>query len=186
MGEIAAELAAAKAEAEQTGKAARCFKDFRYQTLDSWSCQRRVVGKAEQLVDGSGETSANPRFVVTSLERRGLGGTAALRAALLRPRRDGEPDQGVPARPVRRPHLHPNDAGQSTPAVVRFDGLRAAGSAAPDRACRRPGSPRPRRARSASSCSRSARWCASRSAGSRSRWPPATPGSATGPSPTPP
>ena len=49
VGEIAAELAPAKAEAEQTGKAARCFKDFRYQTLDSWSCERRVVGKAEQL-----------------------------------------------------------------------------------------------------------------------------------------
>jgi hypothetical protein len=66
--EIAAELAVAKAEAEQTGKAARCFKDFRYQTLDSWTRPRRVVGKAEQLVDGSGEISANPRFVVTSVQ----------------------------------------------------------------------------------------------------------------------
>ena len=65
--EIAAELALAKAEAEQTGKPARCFSDFRYQTLDSWSCARRVVGKAEQLADGDGATSANPRFVVTSL-----------------------------------------------------------------------------------------------------------------------
>ena len=53
--EIAAELALAKAEAERTGKAARRFKDFRYQTLDSWSCARRVVGKAEQLVEGGGE-----------------------------------------------------------------------------------------------------------------------------------
>ena len=67
VGAIAAELALAKSEAEQTGKAARCFKDFRYQTLDSWSRERRVVGKAEQLVDGSGAPSANPRFVVTSL-----------------------------------------------------------------------------------------------------------------------
>jgi Transposase DDE domain group 1 len=65
--EIAAELAVAKAEAEQTGKPARRFKDFCYQTLDTWSHARRVVGKAEQLVAGSGETSANPRFVVTSL-----------------------------------------------------------------------------------------------------------------------
>jgi len=68
VGEVAAELTAAKAEAEQSGKAARCFKDFRYRTLDSWTCERRVVGKAEQLLDGSGETSANPRFVVTSLK----------------------------------------------------------------------------------------------------------------------
>jgi DDE family transposase len=65
--EIAAELALAKSAAEQTGKPARQFKDFDYQTLDSWSCARRVVGKAEQLAGGSGETSANPRFVVTSL-----------------------------------------------------------------------------------------------------------------------
>jgi len=67
VGEIGAELAAAKAEAAQTGQPARCFKDFRYQTLDSWSCARRVVGKAEQLIAGDGEPSPNPRFVVTSL-----------------------------------------------------------------------------------------------------------------------
>ena len=65
--EIAAELAEAGAAAEETGKAARCFKDFRYQTLDSWSQERRVVGKAEQLVASNGVTSANPHFVVTSL-----------------------------------------------------------------------------------------------------------------------
>ena len=65
--EIAAELELARAVAEETGEAARCFKDFRYQTRDSWTCARRVVGKAEQLVSGSGETSPNPRFVVTSL-----------------------------------------------------------------------------------------------------------------------
>ena len=37
------------------------FKDFRYRTLDSWSRERRVIGKAEHLPRG-----ANPRFVVTS------------------------------------------------------------------------------------------------------------------------
>ena len=68
VGEITAELALARAMAEGTGKAARCFKDFRYRTLDTWSRERRVVGKAEQLADGDdGETSPNPRFVVTSL-----------------------------------------------------------------------------------------------------------------------
>jgi hypothetical protein len=65
--EIAVELDLARAAAEETGKAARCFRDFRYQTLDSWSQERRVVGKAEQLVDGAGEPSPNPRFVVTNL-----------------------------------------------------------------------------------------------------------------------
>jgi Transposase DDE domain group 1 len=67
VGEIAAELTMARGEAEQTGKTARRFKDFHYQTLDSWSHKRRVVGKAEQLVGSSGAPGANPRFVVTSL-----------------------------------------------------------------------------------------------------------------------
>ena len=60
--EIAAEQAAAAAEYEQTQKAARVFKDFRYRTRDSWRRERRVVGKAEHLDKG-----ANPRFVVTSI-----------------------------------------------------------------------------------------------------------------------
>jgi hypothetical protein len=60
--ELGAELAQAKQQYEATGHAARVFKDFCYQTLDSWSRARRVVGKAEHLAKG-----ANPRFVVTSL-----------------------------------------------------------------------------------------------------------------------
>ncbi len=60
--EIAEELAGAEVEHERTGKAARYFKDFLYCTRDSWSRERRVVGKAEHLDKGS-----NPRFVVTSL-----------------------------------------------------------------------------------------------------------------------
>lgn len=60
--EIAEELAQAKAESERTGQAVRRFKDFIYRTRDSWSCSRRVVGKAEHMDKG-----ANPRFVVSSL-----------------------------------------------------------------------------------------------------------------------
>jgi hypothetical protein len=41
---------------------AGAFKDFRYATLDSWSRERRVIGKAEVTGD-----KANPRFIVTSL-----------------------------------------------------------------------------------------------------------------------
>ena len=59
---IVTEQAAAAAAYEQTRKAARVFKDFRYRTLKSWTCERRVVGKAEHL-----DKSANPRFVVTSI-----------------------------------------------------------------------------------------------------------------------
>jgi Transposase DDE domain group 1 len=64
--EIEAELAAAAAEHQQTGKPARRFKDFTYATLDSWSRSRRVIGKAEHLDKG-----ANPRFIVTSLHGAG-------------------------------------------------------------------------------------------------------------------
>ena len=60
----ALDLAWAEEEATRTGQPARRFKDFRWSTLDSWSRRRRVIGKAEWTC---GE--ANPRFVVTSLQR---------------------------------------------------------------------------------------------------------------------
>ena len=63
VGEIAAELEAAKAEAAASGKPARRFKEFLWSTLDSWSRRRRVVAKAEWT-----QGEANPRFVVTSLK----------------------------------------------------------------------------------------------------------------------
>jgi hypothetical protein len=55
-------LTAAEAAFTATGQPARVFAETDYQTLESWSRQRRVVGKAEWLAKG-----ANPRFVVTSL-----------------------------------------------------------------------------------------------------------------------
>jgi hypothetical protein len=64
VGEIAAELATAQEQSQQTGTPARRFKDFTWRTRDSWSRERRVVAKAEWT---GGE--ANPRFVVTSLSR---------------------------------------------------------------------------------------------------------------------
>jgi Transposase DDE domain group 1 len=92
---IAAELAEAAEENRRSGKPARRFKDFQYRTHKSWSCQRRVVGKAEWMIPSAAESEsaakprrkaktrkslmvgdidlatlegrANPRFVVTSL-----------------------------------------------------------------------------------------------------------------------
>ena len=58
------ELITPTIESIRTGKSARCFNDFTYTTLDSWSRERRVIGKAE--VTGG---EANPRFVVTSFRR---------------------------------------------------------------------------------------------------------------------
>lgn len=59
---IEAEMAQAKQLHKATEQSARVFKDFRYRTKKSWSCERRVVGKAEYLTKGE-----NPRFIVTSV-----------------------------------------------------------------------------------------------------------------------
>jgi hypothetical protein len=69
---IASELEDAKAELLKTGEMARRFKDFTYRTQDSWSRERRVVGKAEwiragQTEDKTASDKSNPRFVVTTL-----------------------------------------------------------------------------------------------------------------------
>ena len=50
---------------QATGKAARVFAEFPYQTRKSWSRSRRVVAKSEYLDKGE-----NPRFVVTSLSNK--------------------------------------------------------------------------------------------------------------------
>lgn len=65
---LAPALNAARVWQALTGCAQRAFMDFTYQTLDSWSRARRVVGKAECLAGG-----VNPRFVVTSLSAQEVG-----------------------------------------------------------------------------------------------------------------
>ena len=59
---IKKELRKAQRQYHETGRAARFFREFYYQTRKSWSQRRRVVAKAEHLEKGE-----NPRFVVTSL-----------------------------------------------------------------------------------------------------------------------
>jgi hypothetical protein len=60
--EIGEELASAALESEAAARPARRFKDFVWTTRKSWSCERRVVGKAEWT-----QGEANPRFIVTTL-----------------------------------------------------------------------------------------------------------------------
>jgi hypothetical protein len=67
--EIKTHMAAARTEAEATGRSARRFKDFRWSTLESWSRTRRVVGKAEWT-----QGEPNPRFIVTSLTPAAIDG----------------------------------------------------------------------------------------------------------------
>lgn len=65
---IAKDLKRAKKKFKKTGNAARSFRNLKYRTLTTWSKKRRVVAKAEHLPDG-----ANPRFVVTTIERSETG-----------------------------------------------------------------------------------------------------------------
>jgi len=59
---VAAALEQARQQFARTQQASRVFVDFTYQTRDSWSRARRVIGKAEHLAKGP-----NPRFVVTRI-----------------------------------------------------------------------------------------------------------------------
>jgi len=59
---IEAQMAQAEKQYEETKTPARVFTEFFYATEKTWSCERRVIAKAEHLDKG-----ANPRFVVTSL-----------------------------------------------------------------------------------------------------------------------
>jgi len=68
---IATQMVEAKEQYEETQQAARVFRDFRYRTRKSWSCERRVIGKAEYLAKGE-----NPRFIVTSLSIAAVDGRA--------------------------------------------------------------------------------------------------------------
>jgi hypothetical protein len=60
---ITGELAEAKTESAVTALPARRFKDFVWTTRKSWSCERRVIAKAEWT-----QGEENPRFIVTSLD----------------------------------------------------------------------------------------------------------------------
>ena len=60
---LAEPMEQARQQYEATKNPARVFAELTYQTLETWSRERRVVVKAEHLDKG-----ANPRFVVTSLD----------------------------------------------------------------------------------------------------------------------
>jgi hypothetical protein len=68
--QLAPALADARARRCLSGAAqVRVFSEFQYQTQRSWSCARRVIGKAEVMAAGD-----NPRFVVTNLPADGFPG----------------------------------------------------------------------------------------------------------------
>lgn len=59
------ELVRVVSQEEREGAPVRAYRELRYRTLESWSCERRVVAKAEWLGD-----KHNPRFIVTSFSTR--------------------------------------------------------------------------------------------------------------------
>ena len=61
----AAAMSEAEAKFSKTQTTVREFSEFYYKTRESWSRERRVIAKSEYSEQG-----ANPRFVVTSLNRR--------------------------------------------------------------------------------------------------------------------
>src|SRR5580704_466072 len=126
--EIKAELEGAAAQSRRTGKPARRFKDFRWMTRSSWSRQRRVVAKAEWTKD-EGQSSLR-RYLAHPCR---VQGPLSLREGLLRPRRHGEPDQGVSARSLCRSNIDRHHAGKPAAPVVCLDGLCAAVRFAPHR-----------------------------------------------------
>jgi len=65
VGEIQEALSDARARQILCGTSVRIFRDFQYRTHKSWSCERRVVGKAEVTMKGD-----NPRFIVTNIPAR--------------------------------------------------------------------------------------------------------------------
>lgn len=60
-------MAQARARHCLSGGTVRVFAEFDYRTLQGWSRPRRVIGKAEVMVEGE-----NPRFVVTNLPLQGF------------------------------------------------------------------------------------------------------------------
>ncbi len=68
---IADDLEAVKVRHESSGQPERDFVELTYRTKTSWSRQRRVAAKAEQLIN-----KANPRFVVTSYDVERFDGRA--------------------------------------------------------------------------------------------------------------
>ena len=70
---IEGEMEASRLARRESGEASRRYRDGRYRTIESWSCERWVVGKAEWL---PGKRGYNPRFVVTDIPKDRIGARA--------------------------------------------------------------------------------------------------------------
>jgi hypothetical protein len=111
------ELAEACAQALQTNKPVRRFKEFRYRTLGSWSCERRVIGKAEwicpslaEIEDGTAGPKKKKKKEKKKVKKaKGTGNTRHVKNAL--PVDQAQPEPVVQPEPVE-------PAGRSNPRFV--------------------------------------------------------------------
>ena len=110
--ELTTEMREAKQLYEKSGQASRIFKDFRYQTLKSWSSERRVVGKSR--VFKSGRESSIYRHItwVKDSSRK------TLRRHLLCSWRHGKPNQRTATLSFCRSNFDSLDAFKPTASVL--------------------------------------------------------------------
>lgn len=126
--EIADELARAEVRSRRRGKPARVQ-----------GVPLSHAPKLEPRAPGDRQGRGHRRRAQPALRRhlaraRRVPAQIPVREGLLRPWRDGEPDQGVPARPLCRSHLDRHHGRQPAAAVVRVHGLCAALRRTPHRA----------------------------------------------------
>ena len=179
--ELAIDLAWAEEEAGQDRPAGAALQGL--PLVDARQLVAPAARRRQGRVDprrGRTRASSSPRSSPAEIDARTL-----YERDLLRPRRDGEPHQGVPARPVRRPGLGRHHAGQPAAAVVRLHGLCPALRAAPHRPRAYPVRRGHLRHACASRCSGSAPRSADRSGASSSPWPRRIPSRTSSPWPTP-
>ena len=139
---LAPEMARMQRRVEETGVPHRCFKELRYRTLDSWSAERRVIGKAE--VTGDKE---NPRFVVTSIPIEEADATAIYAFYCQRGEMENRINcstAGTATRPLRRSDQRTSISRQPASPLVRLLGLRPHRRAPTSRPRRHRAGPRPR------------------------------------------
>ena len=143
--EIEDALAAAAAAHAASGQPARQFDDFTYATLASWSRERRVVAKAEQLSGVRTRASSSPRSPRSGSTARPSTRTSTAPAARWR---TGSRSSSSTCSPTarRRPPCGPINSGSGSRPSPTSCSRRCAASA-----CATPSSPPLPAARSASS-----------------------------------
>ena len=110
---IASEMEQACAESKRTGRLSAATRTSSIGPSIAGARERRVVGKAEYLVD-----KPNARFVVTSLPIEEVAAQPLYENDYCGAGRHGEPDQRAEDLSVLGSHLGGHDARQSTAALV--------------------------------------------------------------------